>query len=138
MQIIFSKLLNFSKNNWKILIIVLASVIVVWQINRIFSARQRAMSSQIDEIKKIHEDQIAKIKDAYDRELEQREQNIKQLSNDLQDSKKEYDALKQEIENKKKINIVNTAKIYKDDPKGLAKKVNSVLGFEIVLPQGAK
>jgi len=138
MQTFLSKVFDFVKSNWKTIVVIMASCIVMWQINKIFSNKESSLVKQMDDLKKIHNEQIEQIKSAYDRELDKKEKNIKQLNQDLQDSKDEYDRLKQDIEDKKKTNIINTTKTYRGDPKGLAKKVNSVLGFEVVLPQGAK
>lgn len=138
MQIFLSKFLAFLKNNWKTIVIAAASCIIVWQISKVFTNKETGLMKQMDDLKKIHDEQVTKLEDAYDKELLKKEQNIKQLNKDLQDSKDQYEYLRQGIEDKKKVNIANTTRIYKGDPKGLAQKVNSVLGFEIILPQGSK
>lgn len=138
MPIFLSSLGNFLKVNWKTLLVALAAVIVMWNLRSTFKAKESQLLKQADDLRKIHEEHVSKTKEAYEKELAQRDKNIKQLSKDLGDAKAEYDAYRQDIENKKKININKTTQTYKGDPKGLAKKVNSALGFEIVLPKGAK
>lgn len=138
MSIFLAKLGHFFKVNWKTLLVALAAVIVMWNLQRAFKSKESQLTKQMDDLSKIHEDHMSKTREAYEKELAQRDKNIKQLSKDLNESKAEYDAYRREIENKKKVNIAKTTQTYKGDPKGLAQKVNSVLGFEVVLPKGVK
>lgn len=129
------KLLSFLKKNWQTVLVFLAAVIVVWQVRSFFIKREDDLLNQMQEIDAIHKTEIDEIKKAYSKEKEQTEKNIKKLQEDLKSSEERYNSLLDELELKKKINIEKIVKTYKDNPVGLAKKVQDVLGFEIVMPE---
>lgn len=138
MQLILIRLWEFLKSHWKVLIVSIAVIIVVWQIRSFFVRKENDLLVQMEELNKIHEEQLDKIKKAHDEERIRTEKNIKKLEEDLRISQQQYESALQELDNKKKINIAKTVTKYNDDPEGLAKKVQSITGFELVLQEGQK
>jgi len=138
MKLILIRLWNVLRSHWKILLVVAAAMIVAWQIRSFFVSRENVLLTQMEELNKMHEEQLDKIKKAYDEERIRSEKNIKKLEEDLRTSQKQYESALQELDDKKKINIAKTVIKYNDDPLGLAKKVQSITGFEIVLQEGQK
>lgn len=138
MALFLTKIWEFSKIHWRTLIVLAATLIIVWQLHNLFSNRQNILLKQMEDMKKIHAEEIDSVKKAYDEERQRHDKNVKKLEEDLRISQDKYDRAIQEFENKKKINVVKIVKKYGKDPVELAKKVQSVTGFEIVMPEVKK
>lgn len=138
MKLILTRLWEVLRSHWKVLLVVVAAMIVAWQIRSFFAKRENDLLAQMEDLNKIHEEQLDKIKKAHDEERIRTEKNIKKLEEDLRISQQQYESALQELDNKKKINIAKTVTKYNDDPVGLAKKVQSITGFELVLQEGQK
>jgi len=135
MPVIFKKIWDLIKENWKSIIVSVASLIIAWQVYSFFSRKDADLLLQMESMQKIHNEELEKVKKAFEEEKIRHDQNVKKLEEDLRLSKEEYDKAKQEFENKKKINVAKIVKQYGEDPVGLAQKVQSVMGFQIIMPE---
>jgi len=132
---IFEKSWNLLKSYWKPLIVTLAIVIVSWQIRNLFVDKQRNYQESIDEMKRIHTQQIETINRAHEAERVRHEKNAKKLEEDLKIAQHDYEAAVKELENIKKINIKKIVSTYGKDPTALAQRVQTLTGFVLVLPE---
>jgi len=135
MPVIFKKIWDLIKENWKSIIVSVASLIIAWQVYSFFSRKDADLLLQMESMQKIHNEELKKVKKAFEEEKIRHDQNIKKLEEDLRLSKEEYVKAQQEFENKKKINVAKIVKQYGEDPVGLAQKVQSVMGFQIIMPE---
>ena len=135
MTVIFKKIWDLIKENWKSIIVSVASLIIAWQVYSFFSRKDADLLLQMESMQKIHNEELKKVKKAFEEEKIRHDQNIKKLEEDLRLSKEEYVKAQQEFENKKKINVAKIVKQYGEDPVGLAQKVQSVMGFQIIMPE---
>jgi len=135
MPVIFKKIWDLIKENWKSIIVSVASLIITWQVYAFFSRKDADLLLQMESMQKIHNEELEKVKKAFEEEKIRHDQNVKKLEEDLRLSKEEYVKAKQEFENKKKINVAKIVKQYGEDPVGLAQKVQSVMGFQIIMPE---
>jgi len=135
MPVIFKKIWDLIKENWKSIIVSVASLIITWQVYAFFSRKDADLLLQMESMQKIHNEELEKVKKAFEEEKIRHDQNVKKLEEDLRLSKEEYIKAKQEFENKKKINVAKIVKQYGEDPVGLAQKVQSVMGFQIIMPE---
>ena len=99
---------------------------------------QTAILPPMEDMKRIHDEEINSVKKAHEEERQRHDKNVKKLEEDLKTSQDKYDQTILELENKKKINVVKIVKKYGKDPAELAKKVQSITGFEIVMPEVKK
>ena len=135
MPVIFKKIWDLIKENWKSIIVSVASLIITWQVYAFFSRKDADLLLQMESMQKIHNEELEKVKKAFEEEKIRHDQNVKKLEEDLRLSKEEYVKAQQEFENKKKINVAKIVKQYGEDPVGLAQKVQSVMGFQIIMPE---
>jgi hypothetical protein len=135
MPVIFKKIWDLIKENWKSIIVSVASLIIAWQVYSFFSRKDADLLLQMENMQKIHNEELEKVKKAFEEEKIRHDQNVKKLEEDLRLSKEEYVKAQQEFENKKKINVAKIVKQYGEDPVGLAQKVQSVMGFQIIMPE---
>ena len=135
MSLFLIKIWQFTKTHWQTLVVLIAALIIVWQLRDFFTNRDSNLLKQMEDMKKIYAEEIDAVKKAFDEERLRHNKNVKKLEEDLQASQEKYDQSIQALENKKKINIVKIVKKYGKDPIELAKKVQSVTGFEIVMPE---
>jgi len=138
MSLFLIKLWEFTKKNWQALIVLAAAVIIVWQVRSFFISRENNLLKQMEDMKRIHDEEINSVKKAHEEERQRHDKNVKKLEEDLKTSQDKYDQTILELENKKKINVVKIVKKYGKDPAELAKKVQSITGFEIVMPEVKK
>lgn len=98
------------------------------------------IAKKLQEMQKIHDDEVAAIKDAQKVEREQHQANIKQLQKSLEDIKTTYDAKLLELEEKKTESVNGLISTWQVDPSGvaMAKKLGEILKFNVLLPEGTK
>ena len=98
------------------------------------------IAKKLQEMQKIHDDEVAAIKDAQKVEREQHQANIKQLQKSLEDIKTTYDAKLLELEKKKTESVNGLISTWQVDPSGvaMAKKLGEILKFNVLLPEGKK
>lgn len=135
MSLILLKIWGYAKSHWQTIIIITATLVIFWQLRAFFANRENNLLKQMEDMKKIHSEEIDAVKKAFDDERQRHDKNVKKLEEDLKVSQDRYDRAIQELENKKKANIGEITKKYGKDPVELAKKVQSITGFEIVMPE---
>ena len=138
MSLFLVKFWEFTKKNWQALVVLTAAAIIVWQLRSFFISRENNLLKQMEDMKRIHDEEINSVKKAHEEERQRHDKNVKKLEEDLKTSQDKYDQTILELENKKKINVVKIVKKYGKDPAELAKKVQSITGFEIVMPEVKK
>jgi len=132
---IFKKTWSLLKTYWKPIIVALSIAVVSWNIRNLFVDKQRNYQESIDEMKRIHAQQIEAINKAHEAERARHEKNVKKLEEDLKIAQHDYEAAIKELEDIKKINIRKIVATYGKDPTALAQRVQSLTGFVLVLPE---
>lgn len=91
-------------------------------------------ADKLKEIQTAHDEELRKINAAREQERKEHEANLKRLEQSLKAVQEQYDAAKKDLDSKKKKEIEELVRLYKDDPETLAKKLSEATGFVIVLP----
>lgn len=91
-------------------------------------------ADNLRKIQEAHDEELRKIQEARAEEKRQHEENARKLQAALDAVQKQYDDAKKDLDAKKKAQIEDLVKKYKDDPDELAKKLSEATGFTIILP----
>lgn len=100
----------------------------------VFRQREVSFADEYQKIKAVHDEELKQIQDARAEEQRQHQANVKKLQDTLDAVQKHYDEAKKDLDTKKKKEIEELVKQYKDDPGALAKKLSESTGFTIILP----
>ena len=126
----FQTAITYAKKYWGFVALVVGVIAAVV----IFRQREISFADEYKKIKDVHDEELKRIQDVRAKEQRQHEANIKQLQDTLEAVQKHYDDAKKDLDTKKKKEIEELVKQYKDDPDTLAKKLSEVTGFTVILP----
>jgi Skp family chaperone for outer membrane proteins len=120
----------YVKKYWSLALLVVGGIAAFF----VFRQREISFADEYKKIKDAHDEELKRIQDARAEEQRQHEANVKKLQDTLAAVQKHYDEARKDLDAKKKAQIEDLVKKYKDDPDELAKKLSEATGFVIVLP----
>lgn len=102
-----------------------------------FKRENQGLVGKMQELHKIHEDELKSIKSAQALERKQREENLKTLQKALDDAKADYDKKIKDLEEKKGKEVTGLVNTWRTDPSGaeMAKKLGQITGFKVLIPE---
>ena len=83
MSLFLIKIWQFTKTHWQALVVLIAALIIVWQLRDFFTNRESNLLKQMEDMKKIYAEEIDAAKKAFDEERLRHDKNVKKLEEDL-------------------------------------------------------
>ena len=121
-------ILQFAKKNWKEILIVICLLLVIGkmrydyrQLESAYITTQESLQNQIEGLQEIHK-----------RELEKREEALREYEQQLSDIEKRYEMDKEELDKLKRKKHKEFTKEFVDDPELLAGEIQALFGFDYV------
>ena len=121
-------ILQFAKKNWKEILIVICLLLVIGkmrydyrQLESAYITTQESLQNQIEGLQEIHK-----------RELEKREEALREYEEQLADIEKRYEMDKEELDKLKRKKQTEFTKDFVDDPRALIEEIESIFGFDYV------
>lgn len=121
----------YVKKYWSLALLVVGAVAAFF----VFRQREISFADEYKKIKDAHDEELKKIQEARAEEQRQHEENRRKLEATLAAVQQQYDDAKKDLDAKKKAQIEELVKKYKDDPDELAKQLSAATGFVIILPE---
>ena len=120
----------YVKKYWSLVALVGGVVFAV-----VFMRKQGSdFAENLKKIQDLHDEELKKIQEVRAEEKRQHEENQRKLQEALATVQQHYDEAKKDLDAKKKAQIEDLVKKYKDDPDELAKRLSEATGFTIILP----
>jgi len=120
--------LQFAKKNWKEILIVICLLLVIGkmrydykQLESAYITTQESLQNQIEGLQEIHK-----------RELEKREEALRDYEEQLVAIEERYEMSKEELDRLKKKKQEDFTKDFVDDPRALIEEIESIFGFDYV------
>ena len=120
--------LQFAKKNWKEILIVICLLLVIGkmrydykQLESAYITTQESLQNQIEGLQEIHK-----------RELENREEALRDYEEQLVAIEERYEMSKEELDRLKKKKQEDFTKDFVDDPRALIEEIESIFGFDYV------
>ena len=121
-------ILQFAKKNWKEILIVICLLLVIGkmrydygQLESAYITTQESLQNQIEGLQEIHK-----------RELEKREEALREYEEQLDEIKKRHEMDKDELDGLKRKKQKEFVKDFVDDPRALIEEIESIFGFDYV------
>ena len=121
-------LLQFAKKNWKEILIVICLLLVIGkmrydyrQLESAYITTQESLQNQIEGLQEIHK-----------RELEKREEALREYEEQLADIEKRYEMDKEELDKLKRKKQTEFTKDFVHDPRALIEEIESIFAFDYV------
>ena len=121
-------ILQFAKKNWKEILIVICLLLVIGkmrydykQLESAYITTQESLQNQIEGLQEIHK-----------RELEKREEALREYEEQLVAIEERYEMSKEELDRLKKKKQEDFTKDFVDDPRALIEEIESIFGFDYV------
>jgi molecular chaperone GrpE (heat shock protein) len=121
-------ILQFAKKNWKEILIVICLLLVIGkmrydykQLESAYITTQESLQNQIEGLQEIHK-----------RELEKREEALREYEEQLAAIEERYEMSKEELDRLKKKKQEDFTKDFVDDPRALIEEIESIFGFDYV------
>ena len=121
-------ILQFAKKNWKEILIVICLLLVIGkmrydygQLESAYITTQESLQNQIEGLQEIHK-----------KELEKREEALREYEEQLADIEDRYEMDKEELEKLKNKKQKEFVKDFVDDPRALIEEIESIFGFDYV------
>ena len=123
-----ASVLQFAKKNWKEILIVICLLLVIGkmrydygQLESAYITTQESLQNQIEGLQEIHK-----------RELEKREEALREYEEQLDKIKKRHEMDKDELDGLKRKKQKEFVKDFVDDPRALIEEIESIFGFDYV------
>lgn len=101
-----------------------------------FKSREKDSESKaLKDIIDAHDDEVKKISTAVEDEHAKLAENEKQYKEAMSAIQDQYTEANEKLDKKKKEQISQLVKDYKNNPKELAQKLSEVTGFKVILPE---
>ena len=121
-------ILQFAKKNWKEILIVICLLLVIGkmrydygQLESAYITTQESLQNQIEGLQEIHK-----------KELEKREEALREYEGQLADIEERYEMDKEKLEKLKDKKQKEFVKDFVDDPRALIEEIESIFGFDYV------
>lgn len=119
------------KRYWLFLLTLVAVIVYV----SLTVAHRLSCADTIKRLTEEHALEVKRINDVRDREVKEHKENFDRLNAALAAAQTRYESAKKELADKKKAEIEDIIRKYKNDPEGLARQLFEVTGFEIIMPE---
>ena len=123
-----TSVLQFTKKNWKEILIVICLLSVIGkmrydyrQLESAYITTQESLQNQIEGLQEIHK-----------RELEKREEALREYEEQIDEIKKRHEMDKDELDGLKRKKQKEFVKDFVDDPRALIEEIESIFGFDYV------
>lgn len=120
----------YVKKYWSLAALVVGVIAAVF----VFRKREISFADEFKKINDVHNEELKKIQEARAEEQRQHAENERKLKETLDAVQKHYDDAKKDLDTKKKKEVEDLVKQYKDDPDTLARKLSEATGFTVILP----
>jgi flagellar biosynthesis/type III secretory pathway M-ring protein FliF/YscJ len=130
MPLAIIKIWTAVKKYWSYVVLIVGAIIAFF----LFRKQGIDLATNLQKARDSHDEEIKKINEAREEERRQHELNVKKLQESLDVVQKHYDDAKKDLDSKKKKEIEELVRQFKDDPEALAKKLSEATGFSIILP----
>ena len=121
-------ILQFARKNWKEILIVICLLLVIGkmrydygQLESAYITTQESLQNQIEGLQEIHK-----------RELERREEALREYEEQLADIEERYEMDKEKLEELKSKKQKEFVKDFVDDPRSLIEEIETIFGFDYV------
>jgi uncharacterized protein HemX len=121
-------ILQFAKKNWKEILIVICLLLVIGkmrydygQLESAYITTQESLQNQIEGLQEIHK-----------KELEKREEALREYEKQLADIEERYEMDKEKLEELKSKKQKEFVKDFVDDPRSLIEEIETIFGFDYV------
>ena len=121
-------ILQFAKKNWKEILIVICLLLVIGkmrydygQLESAYITTQESLQNQIEGLQEIHK-----------KELEKREDALREYEKQLADIEERYEMDKEKLEELKSKKQKEFVKDFVDDPRSLIEEIETIFGFDYV------
>lgn len=130
MPVFLSKVWEYIKRHWSVLLIVALVVVGYFY----FRHQSSTFADQMKQVQTIHSEELNKISAAREEEQQKHAANIKQLQDSLDAAQHRYDEALKDLDAAKKAQAAAIIKQYGNDPVALAQKLSEVTGFRVINP----
>jgi hypothetical protein len=120
----------YIKKYWSLVALIGGAIITFF----LFRDREVSFADEFKKINDFHNEELRKIQAARAEEQRQHAENQRKLEETLALVQQQYDNAKKDLDAKKKAQVEDLVKKYKDDPDALTKKLSEATGFKIVMP----
>lgn len=124
------KVLPWLKKYWQLVLLIAGTIASIV----FFKARENSFSDELKKIDDVHKKELQDIEAAREEERRKNAEAEKRLSEALAAVQQQYDAAKQDLDEKKRKEIEDIVKQYAGDPEELARQLSAATGFSVVLP----
>ena len=121
-------ILQFAKKNWKEILIVICLLLVIGKMRYDYGQLESAYITTQESL----QNQIAGLQEIHKRELEKREEALREYEEQLADIEDRYEMDKGELEKLKNKKQKEFVKDFVDDPRALIEEIESIFGFDYV------
>ena len=123
-----ASVLQFAKKNWKEILIVICLLLVIGKMRYDYGQLESAYITTQESL----QNQIAGLQEIHKRELEKREEALREYEEQLADIEERYEMDKEELEKLKNKKQKEFVKDFVDDPRALIEEIESIFGFDYV------
>ena len=121
-------ILQFAKKNWKEILIVICLLLVIGKMRYDYNQLESAYVTTQESL----QNQIAGLQEIHKKELEKREEALREYEEQLADIEDRYEMDKEELEKLKNKKQKEFVKDFVDDPRALIEEIESIFGFDYV------
>jgi len=121
-------ILQFAKKNWKEILIVICLLLVIGKMRYDYGQLESAYITTQESL----QNQIAGLQEIHKKELEKREEALREYEEQLADIEDRYEMDKEELEKLKNKKQKEFVKDFVDDPRALIEEIESIFGFDYV------
>jgi len=119
-------ILQFAKKNWKEILIVICLLLVIGKMRYDYNQLESAYITTQESL----QNQIAGLQEIHKKELEKREEALREYEEQLADIEDRYEMDKEELEKLKNKKQKEFVKDFVDDPRALIEEIESIFGFD--------
>ena len=123
-----ASVLQFAKKNWKEILIVICLLLVIGKMRYDYGQLESAYITTQESL----QNQIAGLQEIHKKELEKREEALREYEEQLADIEERYEMDKEELEKLKNKKQKEFVKDFVDDPRALIEEIESIFGFDYV------
>jgi len=121
-------ILQFAKKNWKEILIVICLLLVIGKMRYDYGQLESAYITTQESL----QNQIAGLQEIHKRELEKREEALREYEEQLADIEERYEMDKEKLEELKSKKQKEFVKDFVDDPRSLIEEIETIFGFDYV------
>ena len=121
-------ILQFAKKNWKEILIVICLLLVIGKMRYDYGQLESAYITTQESL----QNQIAGLQEIHKKELEKREEALREYEEQLADIEERYEMDKEKLEELKSKKQKEFVKDFVDDPRSLIEEIETIFGFDYV------